>query len=244
MKFTSVITLGLCSVIASAQATPGPKYTRLDKNDAAVLIVDHQAGLFSLVHDFDNTQFYSQVMMHSAIAKAFDLPVVLTTSVESSPTGPMLEEILDMHPNSTVIQRQGEINSWDNEEFRKAVEATGKNQFIIGGIVTEGCTAYLALSLREAGYEVFANVEASGTTSALIRDVSNDRMQAAGVQLLSAFAIVGELVRNWTDTPGALEIFPFLRKYMPAFNVIAQAHEGAVKEGVLLDDVYDQDSRM
>lgn len=178
--------------------------------------------------------------MHSAIAKAFNLPVILTTSVESGPTGPMLQEILEMHPNATYIQRNGEINAWDNKEFRKAVEATGKTQFIIGGIVTEGCTGYLALSLREAGYDVFANVEASGTTTTLIRDVSNDRMAAAGVQLLSAFAIIGELVRNWNDTPGATEIFPFLRKYMPPFNVIAQAHEGAVKNGTLLPGPKDE----
>ncbi|KAI9150230.1 putative hydrolase YcaC [Paramyrothecium foliicola] len=231
MKLTSFLAVGLCSLIASA--AKGPKYTRLDKNDAAVLIVDHQAGLFSLVHDFDTASFHSQVLTHSAIARAFDLPVVLTTSVESSPTGPMLSEIIKMHPNATVIQREGEINSWDNKEFRKAVEATGKKQLIIGGIVTEGCTAYLALSLREAGYDVFANVEASGTTSKLIREVSNDRMAAAGVQLMSAFAIVGELARDWRNVPGGAEdIFPFLRKYMQTFNVIAQAHDGAVDNGV------------
>lgn len=175
-------------------------------------------------------------MMHAAIAKVFDLPVIMTTSTESSPTGPMLEEIIEMHPNATLVKREGEINSWDNEEFRAAVKATGKKQLIIGGIVTEGCTAYLALSLREAGYDVFANVEASGTTSKLIRDVSNDRMQNAGVQLLSGFGIVGELTRDWRNTPGAKEVFPFLRKYLPPFNVIAQAHEGAVKDGVLLPD--------
>lgn len=98
--------------------------------------------------------------------------------------------------------------------------------------MTEGYTAYLALSMREAGYDVFTNVEASGTTSALIREESNDRMQNAGVQLLSAFGIIGELTRDWRNTPDAPELFPFLRKYMP-FNVIAQAHDGAIKNGEL-----------
>jgi nicotinamidase-related amidase len=232
MKFASFVALGLCSAIASA--AKGPKYVRLDKNDAAVLVVDHQAGLFSLVHDFDTTPFYHQVLMHSAFGKAFDLPVILSTSIESGPTGPLLKELIDLNPNATYIQRQGEINAWDSPEFRKAVEATGKKQFIIGGIMTEACTGYLALSLREAGYDVFANVEASGTSSTLIREVSNDRMAAAGVQLMSAYAIMGELVRDWRSTPGATEIFPFLRKYMPSFNVLIQAHEAAAKNGTVI----------
>lgn len=44
-----------------------------------------------------------------------------------------------MHPTAPYIKRQGEVNAWDNAEFRAAVEATGKKQLIIGGIVTEVC---------------------------------------------------------------------------------------------------------
>ena len=68
-----------------------------------------------------------------------------------------------MHPTAPFIHRQGEVDAWDNAEFRAAVEATGKKQVILAGIVTEVCTSFLALSLGEAGYEVFANTDASGT---------------------------------------------------------------------------------
>jgi len=74
-------------------------------------------------------------------------------------------------------------------------------------------TTFLALSLRAEGYSVFANVEASGTTTALIRDVSNSRMQAAGVQLVSLFAIVCDLMRDWRNTPGSVEVLPYLNQY-------------------------------
>lgn len=36
-------------------------------------------------------------------------------------------------------------------------------------------TTFCALSLRAEGYSVWANIEASGTTTEFIRDVSNDR---------------------------------------------------------------------
>ncbi|MDA8486880.1 hydrolase, partial [Pseudomonas resinovorans] len=38
------------------------QYKRLDKNDAAVLLVDHQAGLLSLVRDIDPDKFKNNVL--------------------------------------------------------------------------------------------------------------------------------------------------------------------------------------
>ena len=186
------------------------------------------------MHDFDPVQFHQQMVTHAAIGKAFDLPVVIATSAETGPNGPLPKAIRELHPNAPVIRRQGEINAWDSEAFRKAVKATGKKQIIIGGIVTDACTAFLALSLREAGYSVFANVEASGTSTALVRDITNDRMAAAGVQLMSSFAIFGELMRDWRATPGSAQILPVLAEYVPSFNYLIQSHAGAVENGTIL----------
>jgi nicotinamidase-related amidase len=173
------------------------------------------------------------MIAHAAIGTVFDIPVVLTTSAEVGPNGPLPKEILDMYHNHTIVQRQGEVNAWDSKAFRDAVKATGRSQFIIAGIATDVCTTFLALSLREQGYEVYANVEASGTTTALVRDVSNDRMAQAGVQNMSFFAIVCELMRDWRHKPGAAELIPFFNKYYPAWGYVARAHAAAMKNGEL-----------
>jgi hypothetical protein len=39
-----------------------------------------------------------------------------------------------MHQGAPLIQRHGEVNAWDNADFRKAVEATGKKQLIVAGM--------------------------------------------------------------------------------------------------------------
>lgn len=44
-----------------------------------------------------------------------------------------------MYPDVSVVQRQGEVNAWDNAEFRDAIRATNKSQIIIAGIVTDVC---------------------------------------------------------------------------------------------------------
>ena len=49
-------------------------YVRLDKNDAAVLLVDHQAGLLSLVRDIDPDKFKNNVLALGDLAKYFNLP--------------------------------------------------------------------------------------------------------------------------------------------------------------------------
>jgi hypothetical protein len=96
-------------------------------------------------------------------------------------------------------------------------------------------TTFLALSLRAEGYSVWANVEASGTTTALIRDTANDRMQAAGVQLVSLFSIVCDLMRDWRSSPGATEIMPWLDKYMPVYGYLARGHAAAIRNGTIIN---------
>lgn len=65
--------------------------------------------------------------------------MIMTTSAQSGPNGPLPRAILEMYPNAPLIQRQGEVDAWDNAEFRAAVEATGKKQIIVAGIVTDVC---------------------------------------------------------------------------------------------------------
>ena len=48
-------------------------YNRLNKDDAAVLLVDHQAGLLSLVRDIDPDRFKNNVLALADMAEYFQL---------------------------------------------------------------------------------------------------------------------------------------------------------------------------
>jgi nicotinamidase-related amidase len=95
--------------------------------------------LSELVRDQTPTEFRNNVLAHASLGKLFNLPTILTTSSEQGPNGFLPKEITQMHPTAPYIKRQGEVNAWDNEEFRNAVKATGKKQVILAGIVTEVC---------------------------------------------------------------------------------------------------------
>lgn len=73
-------------------------YVRLDKNDAAVLLVDHQAGLLSLVRDINPDKFKNNVLALGDLAKYFNLPTILTTSFETGPNGPLVPELKAQFP--------------------------------------------------------------------------------------------------------------------------------------------------
>ena len=109
--------------------------------DQALLIVDLQVGLIPTVRDWEPNTFRNSIFAHGAIGKLYNLPTVLTTSVETGPNGPLPKEFLEMYPHAPLIARPGEIDAWDNPDFRKAVEATGKKQVIIAGITTDVCTS-------------------------------------------------------------------------------------------------------
>lgn len=198
-------------------------YTRLDKNNAAVLLVDHQAGLYSLVRDLHPDQFSNNVLALADLAKYFQLPTILTTSFEDGPNGPLMSELKQAFPGAPYIARPGQINAWDNEEFVKAVKATGKKQLIIAGIVTEVCVAFPALSALEEGYEVFVVTDASGTFNEITRHAAWDRMSAAGAQLVTWFGVAAELHRDWrNDVEGLGTLFanhiPDYRNLINSYN--------------------------
>lgn len=198
-------------------------YVRLDKDNAAVLLVDHQTGLLSLVRDIDPDKFKNNVLALAAAAKYFNLPTILTTSFEQGPNGPLVPELKDMFPDAPYIARPGQINAWDNEDFVKAVKATGKKQLIIAGVVTEVCVAFPALSALEEEFDVFVVTDASGTFNHLTRDSAWNRMSQAGAQLMTWFGMACELYRDWrNDIEGLGTLFsnhiPDYRNLINSYN--------------------------
>lgn len=201
----------------------GKPYVRLNKEDAAVLLVDHQTGLLSLVRDIDPDKFKNNVLALAAAAKYFNLPTILTTSFEDGPNGPLVPELKQLFPDAPYIARPGQINAWDNEDFVKAVKATGKKQLIIAGVVTEVCVAFPALSALEEDFDVFVITDASGTFNPLTRDSAWDRMSSAGAQLMTWFGAACELHRDWrNDIEGLGTLFanhiPDYRNLINSYN--------------------------
>ncbi len=203
-------------------------YKKLSKEDAVLLLVDHQSGLISLVQDFSPDDFKNSVIALADIGKFFNLPTILTTSFDEGPNGPLVPELIERFPDAPFIHRPGQINAWDNEDFVKAVQDTGRKQLIIAGVVTDVCVAFPALSAIEAGYDVFVVTDASGTFNTTVQQAAWQRMSAAGAQLMNWFSVACELHRDWrNDMQGLGNLLsnhlPNYRNLMTSFNMLQAA---------------------
>lgn len=125
-----------------------------------------------------------------------------------------------MYPGAPLIKRQGEVDAWDNADFRAAIKATNRTQIIIAGIVTDVCmccsspffpstktdlekgTAFLARSLRAEGYSVWANFEASGTTTKEVSTICPNNSYIIPFHLFYSFPSHSSTPRSYySDQP-------------------------------------------
>jgi nicotinamidase-related amidase len=153
-------------------------------------------------------------------ALAFHMPIVMTSSQEDHVQGPIHPSLARTAPDafSKRVQRQGVVNAWDDPNLAKAVADTGRKKLIIAAVTTDICLVFPAISAVEAGYEVQAVLDASGSSYAIGEETSRRRMERAGVWHTSTNTMVAELVGNWA-TPQGMALVPLLNADAPMLPV-------------------------
>lgn len=108
-----------------------------------------------MVQDFSPNEFKNNVLALADLAKFFELPTILATSFEQDPNSPLVPELEEMFPDEPYIARPSQLNTWDNENFVKAIKAIGRKQLIIARVITDVCVAFPTLSALAEGFDVF-----------------------------------------------------------------------------------------
>jgi nicotinamidase-related amidase len=171
---------------------------------SALLLIDYQVGTMQLIRNqMPDTSLRNAIAL-AKTALAFSMPIVLTSSQEDHLQGPIAESLQHVVPEQFAarIQRVGVVNAWDDPGFKKAVEATGRRQLIMGAVTTDICLVFPAISAVEDGYEVQAVMDASGSSFAIGEETSRRRMERSGVWLTSTNTMIAELVQDWSTTEG------------------------------------------
>ena len=167
-------------------------YEQLTPDNCAMLLIDHQAGLFLGVQSIDRQILKNNVIGLAKTAKVFNLPTVLFTSSAKGPNGPTIPEIKELFPDLEIHDRSP-INLWNDPECRQAVEATNRKKLIMAAITTDVCLAFPALAAIKAGYDVYAVIDASGTWSTQAELATVMRLTQAGVIMTNWIAVAAEL---------------------------------------------------
>ena len=181
----------------SAPANFDGKRPVIDADDAVMLLIDHQSGLFQTVGDMPMPVLRRHAAALARMATLAKLPVITTASVPQGPNGPLIPEIHANAPHAQYVGRKGEINAWDNPDFVAAVKATGRKTLIIAGTITSVCMAFPAISAIADGYKVFVVIDASGTYSKMAEEITLARVVQAGEVPMDTAAVASELQKTW-----------------------------------------------
>jgi nicotinamidase-related amidase len=204
-------------------STPQEK-VMINPSDVVMLLIDHQSGLFNLVKDMPVSQLRNNVIALAKVATMLKIPVITTASVPEGPNGPVIPEIQQFAPHVKYVPRHGQINAWDVPEFVKAVEETKRKTLVMTGTLTSVCLAFPAICAVEAGYKVYAVVDASGNWSKMATDLTIARIAQAGVIPIDTFAVIGELQQTW-NRPDALDYANIFGEHIIAnYRLLMESH--------------------
>ena len=210
----------------SRQPSPAAKEVLFDPNDALVLLLDHQTGLFQTVNDVPVNVLRANTVALARIAEQAGMPIIYTASEPDGPNGPIMEELPAAAPNAIYVGRKGEVSSWDNADFVKAVEATGRKTLVIAGVWTSVCVVFPALQAKADGYEVFVVMDASGDVSKMASDAAMSRMTAAGIIPVTTNTILSEAHRTW-NRPDAAEWGALYSELVPEYRSAVESYNRA-----------------
>ncbi len=209
------------------QNTRNISQDRLNIDDAVMAFVDHQSGLFQLTRSAMPEDLRNNVIALADTAKLFRLPVVLTTSAEQGPNGPLIPELGQRLSNAAFVPRPGEVNAFDNQNFVRALQQTGRKQLIISGITTDVCVTLATLSALKEGYQVFVVTDASASLNKESHGVALLRMATAGAQMVTWFSVVGEMMVDWRRDPQGLT--RLMAEHVIPFRDLLISHEGKLQ---------------
>src|ERR687891_2568750 len=176
---------------------PGGGKGLLDPTDTALLLLDHQAGLFQTVKDISVAELGVNTTMLAKLGALMELPVITTASEPNGPNGPLMPEIHESAPHAVFVPRRGEVNAWDNQLFVKTVRETGKKTLIMAGVWTSVCVMFPALGAKAAGFNVYAVMGASGEPTEMASRTTLARFIQAGIVPTSTNAVLSETHRTW-----------------------------------------------
>jgi nicotinamidase-related amidase len=173
-------------------------------SNAAMLLIDHQVGTMTWTHSHDINLVKQNALKLARIAKALDLPTVLTASMEDQAQGPLVPELEQILPEAFAarIKRPGIVNAMHHEGFNKAVKATGRKKLFVAGIATEVCVLFPVLQMLDEGYEVQVVADASASATKYGDDLALRRMERAGAIITTVDQIISELAIDWTSQNG------------------------------------------
>ncbi len=191
----------------------------LNPTNHALLLIDHEGQMAFAVESQPIEELRNNSGLIAGASKLFEVPTIITTVAEKQFSGPIFPEIREYYPDESTYIDRTTMNSWEDKNFVKAVEATGKKKLVMAGLWTEVCINLAALSALEDGYEVYVISDASGAVSQEAHDMAMARMIQAGVIPITSMQYMLEIYRDWARSDQYIEVNELAKRYGGAYGL-------------------------
>jgi nicotinamidase-related amidase len=170
----------------------------LTPQNCALVIIDFQPVQVSSIASRSKRELVANITALARIGKLYRLPIILSTvNVATGINQPTIRQITEVLSDSKPIDRTS-INAWEDEDFVRAVKATGRKKLVMAALWTEVCLVHPALDAIAEGFEVYPVVDCVGGTSLEAHEAGLRRLEQAGGKPTSWVQLICELQRDWS----------------------------------------------
>ena len=188
------------------------------RHNTAVVLIDHQVGLFTGVRDINVNELKHNVVALARTAQILNLPIVAVTTARDSLWGPTIPELKHVLGDAEILDRST-VNAWDDQQFVTQVNDTGRDHLVIAGLSFEVCAALPAISARDNGFHPIIAIDACGTFSHHKREAGLARLTTLGIEVSDYATMMVEIMADNAD-PQANAIYNALD--MPFATLMGQ----------------------
>src|SRR5258708_18868940 len=174
------------------------------------LIMEYQPVQVNSIASMERQLLVSNIVRASKAAVLYGLPIVHSTvNVKTGVNKPPIKAVRTVLEHVPTYDRTS-INAWEDVEFRKAVEATGRKKLVMTALWTDAWLAFPALDALKEGSVVYVVADAVGGTSITAHEMALRRVEHAGAKMISVTQLFCELQRDWSrnaTVPGCRTLF-------------------------------------
>ncbi len=166
----------------------------LDRARCCLIVIDVQKVFLDKLPLDQRDPLVGRIAWLMRAARALDIPI-LATAEDIPRNGPLVAELATLLPPERPAFNKTVFGLFHQADIRAAVEATGRDQFVLTGLESDVCVTHSAFGLMDAGHRVSVAFDACGSPPPH-HDLAIARLGAAGATITTVKGIYYEWVRD------------------------------------------------
>ncbi len=168
--------------------------TLLDRKRCCLAVIDVQGFFLEKLPADQREPLVARIAWLMRVARLLEIPI-LATAEDIARDGPLVAELATLLAPGVPVFDKTVFGLYDQADIRAAVQALGRDQFLLAGLESDVCITHSALGLMGAGYHVAVASDACASP-APHHEIAIARLRDAGVTITTVKGAYYEWLRD------------------------------------------------